>query len=134
MKTPDFDAAARYTPFLDSARAVIAPEHASSERVVDLVQSARDIVIISRPPLERATRPEDGSELTMSSRCNEEVLSRLVPHSRAVVAELSTPVGELFRRVKSKSLHELTLNRLRRELHRQSPSLPWADSLRHPKR
>ena len=50
MNTPDLDAAARYTPFLDSARAVIAPEHASSERVVDLVQLEREMVTISRRP------------------------------------------------------------------------------------
>lgn len=51
MNTPDLDAAATYTPFLDSARAVMAPEHASSERVVDLVQSEREIVMISGAPL-----------------------------------------------------------------------------------
>ena len=51
MNTPDLDAAARYTPFLDSARAVMAPEHASSERVVDFVQSERENVAISRAPL-----------------------------------------------------------------------------------
>lgn len=47
MKMPDLAAAARYRPFFDSARAVISPEHASSESVEDLVQSDRDITAIS---------------------------------------------------------------------------------------
>ena len=47
MNTPDFDAAAKYTPFLDNASAVIAPVHASCDNVEDLDQSLRDIVTIS---------------------------------------------------------------------------------------
>lgn len=47
MKTPDLNAAARYMPFFESASAVTAPEHASSERVEDLDQSLREIVLIS---------------------------------------------------------------------------------------
>ena len=47
MKTPDLNAAAWYTPFLERASAVTAPEHASSESVEDLVQSDREMVAIS---------------------------------------------------------------------------------------
>ena len=47
MNTPDLDAAAKYTPFLDNASAVIAPVHASCDSVEDLDQSLRDIVTIS---------------------------------------------------------------------------------------
>ena len=47
MKMPDLNAAARYTPFFERASAVMAPEHASSESVEDLVQSDREMVAIS---------------------------------------------------------------------------------------
>lgn len=47
MKTPLLLAVATYTPFTDSARAVIAPEHASSVKVDDFAQSLREIVTSS---------------------------------------------------------------------------------------
>lgn len=48
MKTPLLLAVAIYTPFTERASAVMAPEHASSVNVDDLVQSLREIVTNSR--------------------------------------------------------------------------------------
>lgn len=48
MNTPLLLALAIYTPLADMASAVIAPEHASSENVEDLVQSTLDIVTSSK--------------------------------------------------------------------------------------
>ena len=47
MKTPLLLAVAMYTPLTDMARAVIAPEQASSVNVDDFVQSALEIVTSS---------------------------------------------------------------------------------------
>ena len=47
IKIPDLDAAARYTPLFDRARAVMSPVQASSDSVEDLDQSVLDIVAIS---------------------------------------------------------------------------------------
>ena len=99
MNTPDFEAAARYTPFLDIARAVIAPVHASWESVEVFDQSFREIVTISTT-LQREVVIVIVDPPTMSTSSNEEVLARGVPDYRAIITELRRPadIGQVVLR------------------------------------
>lgn len=82
---PALLAEAKYTPFVDIARAVTAPEQASSVKVEVFCQLLRDIVAISRcGPSVRVMRIHVGI-LAMCAGSNEEILSRSVPDSCAVM-------------------------------------------------